>query len=277
MRVVFLIRSLGTGGSERQLGLLAPGLSRRGHEILVLTYYEGGRLWEELKDQGVQVRAIGKRSRWDLIGPFARMVREVRGFRAQVLHGYLVTSNLLVSLAGPLLPGVKRVWGVRATRMDLQAYDWVARLTYGLAVRAWAMADLVIVNSHAGMTQATQEGCPASKLRVVPNGFRVEGGRPEDRHILGQQACWPDPGGGRAAGAVRREDERFGCCPASSARQTRSGDAVRAGSASRNKPSAGCRRGRRYRGRPSWASRPLPSRHRRQQIGQPGSAFGEGS
>ena len=61
MKIFFLIRSLDTGGAQRQLAVLAAGLAARGHGITVTTYYDGGQLADPLRAAGVTVRSLEKR------------------------------------------------------------------------------------------------------------------------------------------------------------------------------------------------------------------------
>ena len=44
MKVLFFIRSLVVGGSQRQLVMLADGLARRGHEVVSAVFYTGGEI-----------------------------------------------------------------------------------------------------------------------------------------------------------------------------------------------------------------------------------------
>ena len=80
MRILFLVRSLDYGGAERQLSLLAPGLTRRGHDIGVAVFYAGGLLARPLEDAGVRVVDLEKRGRWSMGLFVPRLIRLVRGF-----------------------------------------------------------------------------------------------------------------------------------------------------------------------------------------------------
>ena len=54
MKVVFLVRDLAVGGSQRQLAVLAAGLARRGHDVAVVVLYAGGALEALLGDSGAR-------------------------------------------------------------------------------------------------------------------------------------------------------------------------------------------------------------------------------
>ncbi len=118
MRIAFVIRSLGIGGAERQLTVLAVALAERGHAVEVIAYYGGGARHEEFDRAGVRVVSLDERGRWDLAGPLIRLRRAIRDFRPEVVHGYLPDGNLLALLSGRLLYRAAVVWGVRASAYD---------------------------------------------------------------------------------------------------------------------------------------------------------------
>jgi hypothetical protein len=83
LSLAFIIRDLGHGGAQRQLVTLAAGLVREGHEVTVLHFY-GGPFEPNLRDSGVRTICIGKKSRWDLLGFFFRLVKAARSVRPEV-------------------------------------------------------------------------------------------------------------------------------------------------------------------------------------------------
>lgn len=205
MRICFLIRSLGIGGAERQLSLLATGLHHRGHDVTVCVTYAGGAMAAELEARGVPVVALQKRSRWDLTGVVASLRRMVRERAPDVLHGYMPTSNLLTLLAaGAGGPAV--VWGVRASHLDWGAYDWMARASFEATRRFASRADLVIANSEAGRRFHVAQGYPAERTIVVPNGVDTARHCRDEPGRVRQRAAWGVPDGAPLVGLVGRLD-----------------------------------------------------------------------
>ncbi len=172
MTIMFLIRSLDWyGGAQRQLVNLASGLSRAGHDVVVVTYYPDVPLERELEEAGVKVRSLGKRSRWDLLRPIVRFVRLVRKSQPTVLHGYLSTANILAVIAKVCCPPLKVVWGLRASNMHLQEYDWLHKTSFLIERVLSRFADLLIVNSYAGRSHYGSSGFPLDKMIVIHNGI----------------------------------------------------------------------------------------------------------
>jgi glycosyltransferase involved in cell wall biosynthesis len=178
-RVVFLIRSLDIGGAQRQLVELAGGLHRADWHVTVVVFYGGGELEADLIKHGVSVQSMAKSGRWDVVGFSYRLLRALRREHPDVLHGYMATENLLSTAMQLFIPGMRVVWGVRASNMDLDEYDWLARFLFRIGCWFSRFADLVICNSAAGKEFHAAHGYPPSRMVVIPNGIDSERFRPE--------------------------------------------------------------------------------------------------
>jgi len=199
-RILFLIRSFGRGGAQRQLVTLATALRRSGWDVSAACFYAGDGFQRELVQAGVPVIELRKRGRWDVFGFLWRLWRTFRTSNADVVHGYLTVGNLLALLAKAAHRHTRVVWGVRSAYMDRARYDWMARLTFRFSCVCARMADLVIVNSDASGTHHAALGYPRARMRVIPNGIdtrrfsfdaearaqlRREWGIPDDALLVG--------------------------------------------------------------------------------------------
>lgn len=174
MKILFLLRSFDYGGAERQLVLLSKGLQKRGHEVVVAVFYSGGPLEKELSNGGVPIRPLDKRGRWDVLGFLFRLAQVWREERPDILHSYLVGSNLLAVILKPLFPNTKVVWGVRCSKLDFSHYDWLVWVSFKLSCRLARFADCIIANSQAGRDDHACQGYPSEKMIVIPNGIDTE-------------------------------------------------------------------------------------------------------
>jgi glycosyltransferase involved in cell wall biosynthesis len=171
MKVMFLLHSLQLAGAERQVGNLAAGLVRKGHDVAVVTFYSRGPLCEDLEAGGVRVLSLDKRGRGDAFGFLWRLVRLLRRERPDILHAYMDCANILASALKPFRAGMRVVWGVRCSGKELRYYDRLERVISVLEPKFAFGADLIIVNSHAGRKAAAGQGFPAGRIVVVPNGI----------------------------------------------------------------------------------------------------------
>jgi glycosyltransferase involved in cell wall biosynthesis len=174
VKITFLTHSLNHGGAERQLVTLVREFRSRSYNVLVAVFYPNGPLEEDLRDADVPVYSLDKRGRWDVFGFLFRLVGFLRKDKPDILHSYLVVPNIITVLLKPFFPNIRMVWGVRASNVDLYRYDWLTRLTYRIESMLSRFADLIIVNSHAGLNYAVKKGFPKKKMVVIPNGIDTE-------------------------------------------------------------------------------------------------------
>src|SRR5688572_14267968 len=78
LRILFLARELRIGGAERQLCLLARGLAAAGHRVGIALFYRGGALEADLAGSKVELVALGKGGRYELVATLRRLDAVVR-------------------------------------------------------------------------------------------------------------------------------------------------------------------------------------------------------
>ena len=181
MKVMFLVRDLGVGGSQRQLALLAAGLARRGHDVAVVVLYTGGLLEALLAGSGARLHSIGKSSRWHAIAPLTRLRRLFLSERPHLIYAFLPAQTTIAALLLLLPPRLetKLVCGLRAAAMELDHYDALNALTYRSEAWLSRHADLVIANARAVRADAIRRGLPPERIAIVPNGIDTETMRPD--------------------------------------------------------------------------------------------------
>jgi glycosyltransferase involved in cell wall biosynthesis len=180
MKILFLARSLGPGGAERQLVLLAAGLHERGHVVSVATFYGRGEFAADLAEAGIRHISLEKRGRWDLFGFMARLRRCVQAEQPDIVHSYLPMANIVTALAprsGRKRPRI--VWGIRASDVRLARYDWLEGLSYLVEARLSGIADCIIANAKRGLDAAIARGARQDHAVVIPNGIDEERFRPD--------------------------------------------------------------------------------------------------
>jgi hypothetical protein len=124
VRVVLLIRSLTTGGAERQLVALAKGLDRKIFEVTVVSFYAGGEFAQELAAANVPVISLNKTGRWDILLFTLRLVTLLRKLRPDILRASMAGANLAALLVKSLFRGTRVVWNIEASYIDYTHYDW---------------------------------------------------------------------------------------------------------------------------------------------------------
>lgn len=175
MNITLLIRALTPGGAERQLVNLAIGLTQRGHSVDVTVFYRAGTpLEQELVQAGVSLVDLGKRSRWNLVGPMWRLLRHVRFRKVDVIYSFLPTANVVAAVLWSWRgsPGV--VAGFRGSDTVRASHDWLGQWLVQLENRLARGCAAAIVNSESGATFRRRQGWHDQRLHVIRNSVRVE-------------------------------------------------------------------------------------------------------
>jgi L-malate glycosyltransferase len=179
--VTFLIGSLDVGGAERQLVRLVNALDPERYAPRILTLWAGGPLGAEVRP-GIPVTHLNlgpmppRKQRWRFVagtGMLLGLHRELRSTRPRILHAYLPTAYMMGALAG-------RAAGVRvivAGRRGLASYRTYPQLHWRLIGRlANRIVAMHVCNSEAVRSWVLdQEGLPAARTCVVPNGIDPPG------------------------------------------------------------------------------------------------------
>jgi len=174
MKVLFFIRSLEVGGSQRQLAMLSDGLARRGHEVIAAVFYSGKEIELTPSQSAIRVVALGKSGRWDVVGPLTRLRRLMLAERPDVIYAFLPMQTALAALLRPRRLAARLVFGIRSSGVEADRYDALTALTYRLEALLARRADLIIANADAGGADAISRGFPSDRIAVIANGIDTE-------------------------------------------------------------------------------------------------------
>ena len=112
MRIVLVVRTLGTGGAERQALATATSLSRRGHSAMILTL-DSVKPSFPIPSGCEGYCADRKRGPWHLSYLF-RAVTAAADFRPDIVYGFHYGGNLAAAaIWAGLRARPKLVWGIR--------------------------------------------------------------------------------------------------------------------------------------------------------------------
>lgn len=143
MKVLHLIASLGAGGAERQLSLIAPALVRSGVEVHV-AYCRSGPNLDRLNDSGVQLHELTSSGNHDPLLAW-KIFQLVRLLRPNVVQTWLLQMDILGGTAALL----NRVPLIISERSSAAAYEpnWKTCLRLLVGCRAAG----IVANSRGGL------------------------------------------------------------------------------------------------------------------------------
>lgn len=207
--ILFLIRSLGRGGAERQLSLLARALRARELRVAVAVFYVGDALEQELHAAGVEVIDLQKRGRWSNFETIRRLMAVVRQRHPKVLHTYMATQNVLALLLRPWLKrqGCAVACGIRTSLPNAWRYNKVAGVVDYAQAFLLRFADRIISNSSVALRNLGIHIADGRAV-VIPNGIEQERFGFFAALRYAQRTAWNVPGEAVLLGLVGRLDPR---------------------------------------------------------------------
>lgn len=170
VNILCFIDSLGCGGAQRQLTMIAVGLKKRGHSVRFLVYHPHDHFLPVLQDAGIPCQVVPPCSHWQRALAVRRILRQ--GWQDVVL-AFLPTSCLYAELAR--IPG--RQWGLVAGERSSNPEMMTGFGRWLRQFHRWA--DSVVCNSHTNRLML-EAGFPflKKKLTTVYNMVDLQVFRP---------------------------------------------------------------------------------------------------
>ncbi len=181
-RVALFIPNFRIGGAERQALELATFLNQDKYEVIIIALRGDGSLSEHFRSL-MHVRVVIV----DGNAPFSavlRLMAEIRKSRIQILHSFLLATNVYSLFAALFLPRLKVIIALRDAIPD--SFVWYSSRVRRLQTRILIFclrslrhfADLFISNSRAG--KGAYESRFGIRSIVIPNGIDTEKFKPDE-------------------------------------------------------------------------------------------------
>ncbi|MED5368060.1 MAG: glycosyltransferase, partial [Pseudomonadota bacterium] len=168
-KIVFITPGVETGGAEKQLALLAKGLSQNGFVplIIALSLPEGR---QRLSDfDCLQVVEINCRKLSQRASAIWKIRRLVKDHDPEIIQGWMYAGNIMASIIGAGTDA-QVYHSLRASNMDAKRYGRMIKLNAFLS----GYADGVIANSQAGADYHISCGFAPNNMLIIPNGIDTE-------------------------------------------------------------------------------------------------------
>lgn len=159
MKITCVIDSLGSGGAQRQMSILATLLKAHGHAVRIITYHGLDFFKPMLDEAGVPVTCVTYRGQWGRIRAVRSAIRETQ---PDIVLAYLPIPSFVVEVGS--LPW--RRFGLVVSERSLdtgRGIPWWNRIARYLLHLA---ADAVVANSHA-QTTVVGKTAPWLKSRLL--------------------------------------------------------------------------------------------------------------
>ena len=168
-KIVFITPGVETGGAEKQLALLAKGLSQNGFAPLIIALSLSERSQRLSDFDGLQVVEINCRKLSQLASAMWKIRRTVKDHKPDVIQGWMYAGNIMASIIGVGIEA-QVYHSLRASNMDAKRYGRMIKLNAFLS----GYADGVVANSQVGAKHHISRGFSSAKMVIIPNGIDTE-------------------------------------------------------------------------------------------------------
>lgn len=182
MRIILVTNGLRFGGAERIVEALAIDFSRLGDDVAVVATTRDGPIGDIIRDHGIPVHLLNIASSLDL-RPVYRLARIARQFRADVIHSHLAVSDIVTSMARPMLGGTRLVTTIHNPGIELDRFK----------TKLWR-ASLHSFHRVLSVSQRVQESL-SSRLNpqvVHPSLIRMKDGFPPREEVRSRLGIKPE-------------------------------------------------------------------------------------
>ena len=172
MRIFLLSTSMGMGGADQQILILARAMRARGHEIRIVALTPLGPMGLEAQREGIPTESLELRRNPGDMPRIVGLIRMLREWRPDILHSHMVHANLLARAVRPFI----HVRGLVSTIHSISDGGRVRMAGYRLTNR---LVDRVTIISRLAAERYVAIGAvPVSRLEVIPNTVDLERFRP---------------------------------------------------------------------------------------------------
>jgi glycosyltransferase involved in cell wall biosynthesis len=174
LRILHIVTDLKTGGAEITLLKLLSAMDRAVFEQQVISLGGVGTVGVQIEALGVKVHALNLNQPRNFLRAIFRLWHLVRGFRPDLIQGWMYHGNLVAYIAGVLCNCKTVLWNVRQTLAGLHEEKWLT--AWCIRIGAWLSQTPagIIYNSRVASVQHAALGYCAKKTILISNGFDIK-------------------------------------------------------------------------------------------------------
>lgn len=181
-KIMYVVGSLGTGGTEKHLQIISSRLAARGWKITIYCLTAPGELASKIRSSGVDIISFGKKNirhtnvfvRSLLLGfSTIKLWLFLLRNRQDIVHFFLPEAYLIGAPVA-ILAGIKyRIMSRRSLGHYQSRYPGLKILESFLHTRM----NVILGNSKAVINELLHENIPLAKLRLIYNGVEIPAGK----------------------------------------------------------------------------------------------------
>lgn len=184
IKITHIITGLNIGGAETMLYWLLKNVDQRKFPCRVISLSDNGPIGEKLSSIGIPIIAVGLNNKNTFWSGLSRLFIELQTNKPVLIQTWMYHSDLLGGLVAKTLKGIRVVWGIHNSTLDLSKSKKSTRLVVQInAFLSHFVPDRIIVCSRVSERIHNQKGFDKNRMIFIPNGFDLSAYRAD------RQAC----------------------------------------------------------------------------------------
>lgn len=188
IKLIHIIWQLEIGGAETSLFKQLSMCDRSIFAPEVISMKDIGVLGQRIKDLGINVKPMNSQHNLRTISAFFRLVCVLKKENPDIIHTWMLTSNLLGTITKCLIhieaPIIWSVRNLKLNKTDNRVTDFWVNSLCARASRSRARPSAIVFNSKASWEWHTQIGYDTNICMVIPSGFDTATFKPDTEAAL---------------------------------------------------------------------------------------------
>jgi len=180
LKILHVITSLSTGGSEMMLCKLLANINKQRFANSVVSLIQPGKVGDMISKLDIPVDSLGMRRSSYNLNALLKLIGLIRQTKPDIIQTWLYHSDLLGLIAGKISKTGKVIWNIRCSNVELEHYERLTGWTIRICAFLSKFPDAVITNSYKAKSFHLSLGYQPRIFEVIPNGFDLNYFQPDE-------------------------------------------------------------------------------------------------
>ena len=171
IKVAIILRSLETGGAERQAIQIANSLDHKVFDVKMFVFYKKNNYIYKNNNLNFPVIYFNKKSRYDLVFFLYNLYNNIHSFKPDIVHSFLDSPNIFMAIIKLLGCKYRLVWGIRSSEIQIKKYKISRKIGLYIENLLKYIPNYFICNSEAGKLSLIKRYFSSDKSIVIHNGI----------------------------------------------------------------------------------------------------------
>ncbi|MDC0074602.1 glycosyltransferase [Alphaproteobacteria bacterium] len=171
IKIAIILRSLETGGAERQAIQIANSLDHKVFDVKVFVFYKKNNDIYKNNNINFPIIYLNKKNRYDLVFFLYNLYNNIYSFKPDIVHSFLDSPNIFMAIIKLMGFKYSLIWGIRSSEIQIKKYNLSRKIGFYIENFLKYIPNHFICNSEAGKISILKRYFSPNKTVVIHNGI----------------------------------------------------------------------------------------------------------